>query len=441
MPQPPILSDLLEAVNKKIPSVKAQWELYCLRRKIYNIEGKDLEIERTKHAQRDLFSIRVIDDMRAGASNCSVLEDLPDAFDAALKIAQISEPDENLSIPEPDITENISVFDENLLYLKESLPDLLLKLQRAAFADKRIKKLRNAEINITIDEKAIINSKGISLYQPFTTISSHIVAISENGQSQMAWEYRVERFFKNINIEEVGQEAARKAIMLLNPEKIKSFRGCIILHPSVACDFIELIAQSLSAENYQMGKSLFIEKIGKMVINSKISIIDDGKIPERFGSTPFDSEGVSTKRKTLIEEGFLKQLMHNTYTAKRDKTFSTGNAIRTDRGLSVGPTNLYIEWKGDKMPLESLIKKVYRGVYVIEVMGMHTANPVTGDFSVGIAGIYIEKGELKHPVKEAVISGNIINLFNNILATDEDLKFYGHIGSATLLVEGIDISG
>jgi len=191
-----------------------------------------------------------------------------------------------------------------------------------------------------------------------------------------------------------------------------------------------------------MGKSVFCGKIEHHVVNDSLNIIDDGLIPEKFGSTPFDAEGVPTSKKVLIEKGILKSLMHNQYTAKRagfEK--STGNAVRTDRGITVGPTNLYIDTDRDKISPEEIIKVVDKGVYIIEVMGMHTANPVSGDFSVGISGIYIEKGEFKYPVKETVISGNILEVFKNIKAVGNDLNFFGNIGSPTLLVEGIDISG
>jgi PmbA protein len=314
-------------------------------------------------------------------------------------------------------------------------------MQKSALFDRRIKKLRNAEISFTIDEKGIINSKGISLYQPFTSIMVHIIAIAEERDSQMGWAYRTERFLKNINFEDVALEAGKKALMLLSPRKIKPFKGITILSPYVACEFLELIAQSISAENYQMGKSLFSGKIGQIVINEKLNIIDDALSPEKFGSTPFDAEGVPASKKVLIKNGILTSLLHNTYTANRAGTLSTGNAIRTDRGLSVGPTNLYIDNEGEKPSPEDLIKQVDKGIYVVEVMGMHTANPVSGDFSVGVSGIYIENGELKHPVKEVIYSGNVIELFKNIRALANDLKFFGNTGSPTLLVEGADISG
>ena len=213
----------------------------------------------------------------------------------------------------------------------------------------------------------------------------------------MGWAFKAERFIKNLSFKEVGMEAGKKALMLLNSKKINPFRGWAVLEPYVASEFLALVSQSLSAENFQMGKSLFCGKFGQYVVNDSLSIIDDGLISEKFGSTTFDAEGVPASKKVLIEKGVLKSLMHNQYTAKRagfEK--STGNAIRTDRGISVGPTNLYIDTDGDKISPEEMIKIVDKGVYIIEVMGMHTANPVSGDFSVGISGIYIEKGEFKY---------------------------------------------
>lgn len=431
----------LNEILEKVPAIHADWEIYFVRRKTHLVEGKDLKLDKKKDATREFFSIRVIKDKKAGFSICSEKDKIPEAFQLASDLAQISDQDEFLALPYPEQIKNVEVFDEQLINKKELLPEILINMQKSAFFDKRIKKLRNAEISLTIDEKGIINSKGISVYQPFTSIMVHIVAIAEENDSQMGWAYRTERFLKNINVEDVGLEAGKKALMLLHPRKINSFKGIAVLSPYVACEFLELIAQAISAENYQMGKSLFSGKIGQPVINDKLNIIDDGLSPEKFGSTPFDAEGVPTSKKFLIRNGILTTLLHNTYTAKRAGTSSTGNAIRTDRGISVGPTNLYIDNEVKKIALEDLIKQVNKGIYIVEVMGMHTANPVSGDFSVGVSGVYIENGELKHPVREAIYSGNIVEVFKNIQALADDLQFFGNTGSPTLLVEGADISG
>jgi len=431
---------ILNEVIKEIPQTDAHWEIFFLKRRLYCVEGKDLRIDKKKTASHEFFSIRVIKDKKAGFATCGQKNKIKEAFEFALNIAKASDPDEFLNLPEPREIEKLDVFDEELINKKDLLPDFLLDMQSEALFDRRIKKIRNAEITVTVDERGVINSKGITVYEPSTTCSAYIVTIAENGDSQMGWSYRAERFIKNISFEAVSREAGLNALMLLNSKKIKPYRGQAVFSPLVASQFLGVIAQSLSAENYQKGKSVFTGRMGQPVIGESLDIIDDGLLPERFGSISFDAEGVCTSKKTLIEKGILKFLLHNTYTACRAGTRSTGNAVRTDAGVSAGPTNLYIETE-EKLNPEDLIKLVERGIYIIEVMGIHTANPVSGDFSVGISGIYIEKGEMKYPVKEAVISGNVVQIFQNIRAVGNDIKFFGNIGSPTLLVEGVDISG
>jgi len=441
MHQQHIWNNYLNLIKQKIPSINADWEIYFFNRKTYSVEGKNLEIDKQKDAIRFHFSIRVIKDKKAGFATCSDIDKIPAAFESAIKLALISDVDDFLSLPHPEPVKDVELFDEQLIEIKDSLSQILIDMQKSALFDSRIKKLRNAEIDLAIEERGIINSNGISVFQSLTSINSYIISVAEDGDSQMGWAYRTERFLKNINFEDIGREAASKALMLLNPQRISPFKGFAVLDPYVACEFLELISHSLSAENYLTGKSLFIDKIGHPVINEKLKIIDDGTIPQKFGSSAFDDEGVPTSRKILIEKGVLNLILHNTYTAKRSGSSSTGNAVRTDRGISVGPSNLYIDTEEQKLSRDELIRKVQKGVYIFEVMGMHTANPVSGDFSVGISGVYIENGQMKYPVREVVISGNVRELFQNTVALGNDLTFFGNFGSPTLLVGGIDISG
>jgi PmbA protein len=205
-----------------------------------------------------------------------------------------------------------------------------------------------------------------------------------------------------------------------------------------------IFASLLSSENVQKGKSLLSGKLGKKVISHKINIIDNGLLRGKLGSSPVDDEGVSCREKSLIREGILLGYLYNTYTAKKDGVSSTGNAVR--RGFSglpsVGISNLYIEAvsKTNVMGLKEIFKSVDKCLYVTEAMGVHTANPVSGEFSIGISGLWIEKGEIAFPVKEAVISGNILSLFDNIEAVGDDLIFFGSIGTPSLLFGPTDIS-
>jgi len=273
-----------------------------------------------------------------------------------------------------------------------------------------------------------------------------MMAIAEEGhESQVGWDYEGNRFLSEVSFEAVGSNAAGKAVNMLGAKKISPMKGLILLDNAVVTEFLDILSASLSSEAVQKKKSFFSDKKDEPVASRLINIIDSGLIDGRLGSRPVDDEGVPTKTKILIEQGVLRGLLYNTYTAKKDGRQSTGNAMRSGSGSlpSVGPTNIYIEpvIKDHTTDLRGLQKIIDKGLYVIETMGMHTANPISGDFSVGASGLWIERGEVLYPVKEVVISGNILDLFNNIILVGDDLKFYGNIGSPSLVIEGIDVSG
>jgi PmbA protein len=311
--------------------------------------------------------------------------------------------------------------------------------------DRRITKIRKASGSFTVSAAAIANSKSVNANFLSTSCSAQITAIAEeDGESQMGWDFDASRFLKDIAFGEIGRTAARRAARLLGSKKISGQRADIILDNSVTVDFLGIFASSLSSEAVQKGKSLLAGKIGSKVISDKIHMIDSGLLPGRLGSSPVDGEGVPVTEKMAVREGILRTYLYNTYTAKKDGTVSTGNAARG--GFSslpgVGVTNLFIEaaTKEDVLPLGALYGAVDNGLYVIDAMGVHTANPISGEFSIGVTGIWIEKGQLKHPVKEAVISGNILDFFGKVRALGNDLRFYGNIGGPSLLITDVDIS-
>jgi len=271
------------------------------------------------------------------------------------------------------------------------------------------------------------------------------MAKAENGQdSQMGWYFMGSRFLNEVSFEDVGKYAARRAVQLLGSKRMYARKTPVILDNSVAVEFMGIFASSLSSESVQKGKSLLSGKKGKKVVSPKINMVDNGLIPGRLGSRPVDDEGVPSQDKTLIKEGILTGYLYNTYTAKKEGVSSTGNAVRSSfTGLpSVGLSNLYIEAvsRSDVLSIEEIFKAADTCLYVTEAMGVHTANPISGEFSVGVSGLLIEKGEIAFPVKEAVISGNILSFFENIEAVGDDLVFFGNVGSPSLLFGPTDIS-
>jgi PmbA protein len=170
--------------------------------------------------------------------------------------------------------------------------------------------------------------------------------------------------------------------------------------------------------------------------------VDDGCIEGRLGSRPFDDEGVPVSRKYLIKDGVLKGYMYNVYTAKKEGRVSTGNAVRGGfaRLPTVGPLNLSLAVSFPAVHQGELSTLVENGLYVTDAMGIHTANPVSGEFSIGVSGSWIENGSVKHAVKEAVISGNILDFFKNVEGAGDDPRFYGNMASPSLLIGPTDIS-
>lgn len=426
-------------------------EAYVKTSKNLTIEVKERKIDTLESSATAGYCIRVIKDRRLGFSYSTDTNDIESVVEKAIEATRYSEPDDYLELPvyfTPVETEDLKIFDNDIVSLSEAdaIKYALLIEEAALSEDNRIKKTRKASGSFNVYNTIIMNSRGINVSYPSTSCIAQTMVISEEGnESQMGWDFQGSRFLKEISFEGVGKTAARRALNLLGAQKIKPLKGFVILDNSIASEFLGILSSSLSSESVQKKRSMLANRKGDLVVSHKINIIDNGQINGRLGSRPVDDEGVPTKKKILIDNGILTGYLYNTYTAKKEGLSSTGNAVRGGFTSipSVGITNLYIEpsSKNYETDFEGILKRVDRGLYVTETMGMHTANPISGDFSVGASGLWIENGSISHPVKEAVISGNILNMFKNIVIIGDDLRFYGNIGTPSLLIEGIDISG
>lgn len=426
-----------------------QAEVYLKISKNLSIEVKEQKIDSIEKSLTSGYSLRIIKDNRLGFSYSTDFEDMEKVINNAFNSSLYSETDLYLDLPsfiKPSLIPEI--YDPSVASLsEEGAIDLVMLVERAAIReDSRIKKIRKASGGFSINEVYIKNTKDVKYHYSSTSCSAHIMLVAENAQeSQMGWDYQACRYLSDLSFEDVGKRAAKKALKLLGAKNITSFKGSVLLDNSVAVEFLSILSSMLSAESVQKKKSLFQGKINNPVISDKLNIVDNGLIDRKVGSRPVDDEGVATSKKILIEKGILKGFMHNTYTAKKDLTISTGNAIRGGFSAlpSVGPTNLYLESSSEVSvkSLNNMIEAMEKGIYVIEAMGMHTANPISGDFSIGVSGLLIQKGKISHSVKEAMISGNILDLFKGVYLIGDDHRFYGNIGSPSILIENVDISG
>lgn len=447
---------LLKLLDIALKTGADKAEVYAKESKNLSIEVREQKIDTLESSITNGYCLRIIKDNRLGFSYSTNPDEINIVAEKAIESSKYAEPDEFLELPSTHpspplskgVTGGVKIFDNDIVSLseKDAIDRVLLIERAASHEDSRIKKVRKASGSFSVNNTYIINSGSVNAHYSSTACSAQLIAIGEEGsESQMGWDYEGSRFLKEVSFEQVGRNAAKRAVQLLGARKITSAKGFVLLDNSIVSEFLGLLSSALSAESVQKKKSMLAGKIGETVLSEKLNIIDNGLLDGRLGSKPVDDEGFPTANKTLIEKGVLKGFLYNTYTAKKDGVSSTGNAARGGfTGLpTVGPTNLYLEPTSQEFTnnFNGLVKTVDKGLYVIETMGMHTANPISGEFSVGASGLWIENGEIKYPVKEAVISGNILDLFKNVAMIGDDLRFYGNIGAPSLLIERIDISG
>jgi PmbA protein len=412
------------------------------------IEVKDQKVDAFDRARDIGAGLRVLMNRRMGFAFTTDFSEpaLMILAQAAVTNARNTEPDEFHSIPRrPSAAySSVGIHDPDMVALTEKEKiDRVMAMEREAFAiDPRIKRIRKASASFSESETLIMSTNGGNVSYRGTAASSSIEAVAEDkGESQAGSDFDVNRFYHKLQIEEVGRRAARKALDLLGARHIDSVRAPVILEAEVAGEFLSIMASGFSSENVQKKKSLFIGRLDKEVVSPLITVIDDGLLDGGLGTAPSDDETVPMKQKPVIEKGRLAMFLYNTYSANKDNTVSTGNGMRGGfKGVpGVGVTNLYVE--PGQHSLNELMSSASKGLLVTEIMGAHTANPISGDFSVGATGFWIKNGKKAYPVREITIAGNILDLMMNVDAVGNDLRFSGRIGSPSLSVKELSIGG
>lgn len=444
-----------ESVIERLKKKKIKLgEVYIFKGKSFLAEIRNQDIETSKHADITGVGIRVIIDSKLGFAYSTSLtnkENIEETIDRAIINSRNNTPDEFNTLPMPGDSPNsgtapiaLHIFDSK--YDGLSVEQKIEKAKESEIIarnfDSRIKDVRHSLYQDIFYEISLVNTLGINCNYQGTSYSLSLLALASDGtDSEIAGDAIQTRFFDELNPGEVGKFAAEKSIKLLGACSISPRVIDLIINPMIGCEILGSISAMLSAEVVAKGKSLFKNKTGEKVASPLITIIDDGTIDKGLGTSPFDGEGVQTQKNVLIENGKLINFMYNTYSSYKEKRKSTGNAERGSfKSLpEVGPTNFFIE--NGVIKKEELIKKVKNGFYIIDVMGMHTVNTISGDFSVGASGILVENGEFTKPVRGITIAGNILDLLSKIEEKADDIKFYEGFGSPTFLVKEIALSG
>jgi PmbA protein len=317
----------------------------------------------------------------------------------------------------------------------------------ALAADPRITNSDGGSFDAATGRKVLVNSRGFvgSYRTSYAGVSAAPLAMDEDGKMQRDGWWSSARSFAHLDSPEaVGKEAARRALRRLGARKVKTQQVPIIFAPEVARSLIGSIFEAASGDSIWRHASFLAGKLGESIASSTLTLIDDNlmMLPTGaggFGTSPFDGEGLPSRRTVVVQNGVLENYLLNTYSARKLGMKSTHNASRGLAGTpGIGCGNLYLE-PGTLTP-EQIIAEVEAGLYVTSLMGFGV-NVVTGDYSRGATGLWIEKGELTHAVEEITIAGNLVEMLKHVSAIGNDLVFRGSVASPTLRIDGMTIAG
>lgn len=436
-----------DILKKAVSRSKGEAEVFIISSRSTKIDSLGVKVEAVDELSETGIALRFVKDKRLGFSYTSDTENfsVEECISQATANAESAAEDEfNCFPPAYKTVDEFSNFDPILAATPlEKKIDLALRLEESAYRyDSKIKKTQKVTYSDNIYEICVNNSNGLSVHYKGNYCGLYAEVISQsNGQMESGFGMDYAVSYNELDPVKTGEEAARKAVEHLGAKSITTQKIDLIIDPYVGSQLLEILANSLSAESVQKGKSLFAGKSGKKIANDKLSIIDNGRLKNGVASAPYDAEGVTTQETILIENGSLRHLLHNTYSAAKSGTRSTGNAARPSFKSFplIAHSNIYIA--AGSIEAGTMIKSLDRGLYISRVMGLHTANPITGDFSFGADGILIEKGERTFPVRGITIAGNLIDILMNIEAIGSDLRFFSSSGSPTLLIPKISVSG
>lgn len=423
-------------------------EVYIRNTKSTILHYRNGEIEALKQEDELGASIRVLNDKKLGFSYTTSL--LKDQFTSAIrrayefsKFAQVN-PYYNI-LQENLPSKDVKIYDPEIPELSVGmLEDFAKRIERSAREyDNRIKAFRVISIQKGESIINLINSYGVEKGYKLTFIYFLVELIAEDeNEREMGLEMALSPILYVIDPEEVGRTAASKAISALGGKVYKTGKYPVIFNPETVAELLGALAPAFSGENVMKGKSLYIEMLGQKIASSTVTLVNDGTIPSGVASSPFDDEGTPTRRVELISNGILNSYLHTLYSASYFGVESTGSGFRSSiKSLpSVSPANLHFS-PGVKSPRD-IIGIVNKGIYITSLIGAHTINPISGDFSVGITGHLIENGEITFPVKGMTLAGNIKDFLNRIVEIGNDLRFFPRgVGGSTILVEDLSIGG
>ena len=320
--------------------------------------------------------------------------------------------------------------------------DMLLKLEKEIKnKDQRVVEVAQTSYEEVDNVTTLINSKGLKLVSKTNFCAAFGVAVATDGtQTKTDYDYVLTNNFNDINVDELAEKIAKKAVSQLGGEAPKSGKYKAVLAPNVVNSLLGAYISNASSEDVQKQSSLFANKLGKKIASSKITILDK-PLEKNVFTRWFDDEGVATYNKAIIKNGVLETYLYNLTTAAKENRESTGNGFKAGATMGVSPSFLYL--KPGKKSQEELFAKVGNGVYITSVQGLHAGlNAQSGNFSLQSTGFLIKDGKLDRGLDIITVSGNLLDVFNDVIEVGSDaLVSMNGASTSSLLIKKLAVSG
>jgi PmbA protein len=441
------------AVDRALDALRAanarSAEVYLRESTSGSVEVKDGAIEtQTTRGERGL-GVRIVDDARLGFAYTSDVTEagIVECVDLARAMARVTEPDPGLRVAaEVPAAADLRIHDPRIAQRDAAArAEAAFGVERAAReTDPRITTFRKTEYSDGEATTVLATTAGMrGDYRESWCAASTSAVAAANGRRQIGFHVEGGRSVDEVDPVAIGRRAAEMAVRKLGARALETARMAIVLDPWMGQQLLGAITPMFSADNVQKGRSLFAGKVGQRVASEGITIVDDPRREGGARSAPFDGEGIATQRRTLVESGTLRGYLHSIKTAAHDGAAPTGNARRGSYGgpARIAPSNFHIA-AGNDDP-RALRRRSDRALEITALLNLHTIDPISGEFSLGVAGVVLERGEPAYPVEGITIAGNLTHLLNAVAGVGNDLTFKRPmgIGSPTLLIADISVGG
>ena len=446
------MSELLELAERIVERAKPgeHVEAYLGRGHHTEVKVFDGAVESLSSADTQGVGVRVIVDGRQGFAYAASLDEsiIAETLEEARDNAGFGTVDEYLGLARPDGVEpvDLDLFRPKLAeFPADRKVEMALELERSVrAADPRIRGVEMAEYGDSSGESAIATTTGVRATSRRTSCSIVASAMAGEGTETMTGSgYSVARTPEELDMAKAVKDATEKATRLLGARKPASRRLTVLLDPSVSASFLGLLSSGLSASSVIKGRSLFADREGEAVAVPFLTLVDDPTEPEAWGASRYDAEGLASRRNVLISDGVLQGFLHNSYTGRRCGRPSTASAVRGGYRSTPGVGSRALSLTPGDRTQEQLMADVGDGLLVQSVTGLHSgANPISGDFSVGVEGLLFRDGAPAEPVREATIASTLQRMLLDLVAVGGDREWLpGGAAGLTLVIGDVQLSG